>query len=162
VQKHPFEMLRRSFSGYKCVSLTDKAPDTSIDSLSGNMKLDLIPRFIAHEFDIIEDKKFKLGETPEKIRFNGQEMSLDQKLSKITLDGVQFFKRDNVGGKKRWFKFDSIEPMRPQGTICIAHSIESSAQKYLLQSLLVRMDEKLHNRFEDCLNQATLWTRKAP
>ena len=131
----------------------------------------LIPRFIAQnvvekleqgkELTIGEDH-FKRGETGW-LKTNGQEQDFDKTLSKIvegvahfTLDGVQYFKRNNVGGKTRWYKLEDREPKQPQGAICNAQDIESNAHQLFLQALLIQMDNKLHLFFEDFLDQAIL------
>lgn len=56
---------------------------------------------------------------------------------------VEYFKRDNVGGKTRWFKV-SKSP-EPHEATCVVQNINSSAQKYFLQALLVQMDKRLHS-----------------
>ncbi len=137
---------------------------------SGNMKL--IPRFIAQDFVeklekgtklTIGEDKFKRDATSSrwlKITDDGQEQDVDNDLSKIiqgetqlTLDGVQYFKRGNAGGKARWFKIAGTEPKQPEGGICNAQEIESSAHSFFLQALLIQMDSVLHKFFEDNLDE---------
>ncbi len=68
------------------------------------------------------------------------------KQEKIEIDGAIYFKRDNVGGKTRWFKV--TEPGEPAEVTCMVQDIECSAKKHLLQALLLQMDNKLHREYQ--------------
>jgi hypothetical protein len=70
-------------------------------------------------------------------------------VTKLTLGDVEYFKRDNVGGKTRWFKACKPEELEPHDVTCVAHDVEFSARKYVLQDLLVKMDNtlRLHTEY---------------
>ncbi len=82
--------------------------------------------------------------------FNTVEDILKQgTVTKLTLGGMEYFKRDNVGGKTRWFKACKPEELEPHDVTCVAHDIDFSARKYVLQDLLVKMDctLRLHTEY---------------
>ena len=58
---------------------------------------------------------------PEKISLIPRFIEQEDKL-----DGVQYFKRDNVGDKTRSYKLEEID--RPHGVICMAKNIEPNAK----------------------------------
>jgi hypothetical protein len=140
-------------------------------------KIKLIPRFVAD--DVVENleqgRNLTIGQERyeriatesrwRKITDNQQEqqqyaniVELKEiieaaKTTQLELDRVPYFKRSNVGGKTRWYKLVD-EPKQSHGVLCNVQGIESDAQTYFLQALLVQMDNKLHQRFEECLEQA--------
>ncbi len=155
--------------GYELVANIDH----DIFSVMGSGKFRIPKRFIAQnvvEMLTLENKKeLTIGDDHYKLeqkkdgeaqshwvgssetnarRFNTVEDILKQgTVTKLTLGDVEYFKRDNVGGKTRWFKACKPEELEPHDVTCVAHDIEFSARKYVLQDLLVRMDYTLHKEY---------------
>ncbi len=84
------------------------------------------------------------------------EALIEKAATQVTLNGVKYFQRRNVGGKTRWFKIADDEPERPQGVICSVQDIDSNAQQHFLQALLIQMDHTLHKHFEEYLEKVNL------
>jgi hypothetical protein len=165
--------MSRMSSKYKEVVAAATCTDVHVTDPE---KIELIPRFI--EQDVIERLESgqqltinndlyrskielkhpqwsKIADTEPQQKtdpVNVVELTKQEGIDKLTLDDVQYFKRDNVGDKTRWYKLEEID--RPHGVICMAKNIEPDAKKYFLQALLVQMDNKLHQRFEKDLKQA--------
>lgn len=118
-------------------------------------KIELIQRFISEDVE----ERFHQGK---KLTVDGKSVDFASASKKpevekfeetikgaktIHVDEVECFRRNNVGGKTRWYKLNHPTSGEPLERICKAQDIESRAQKFSLQALLVQMDKNLFGTF---------------
>jgi hypothetical protein len=102
--------------------------------------------------EVIRDIHYKLEGQPHHLTRSdvkpldtvslAEDLNREKKIEELTLDGVEYFKRENVGGKTRWY-----QAVKPDSVTCAVRDIDPSAQKHYLQALLIQMDNKLHKEY---------------